>query len=172
MIKDSGPNEDDEEILNVLRRAEDSFLSTREIAKPLSIGKEQTRNRLMELEEDGRVEVKAFGKSWGWKLSESEPEAEVYPQISHVSLWSHRLNDWADAFIRSGALFFVAGGISVLISLTAMIQSSPPPLFSADLYLAGGYIFLAAGAVSILLSGGTKLFARMWVQYARKRAEN
>lgn len=64
------PRESDEEILTVLRGAEDPVLSTAEVAEQLTIERRSTLNRLRALEEQELVESKQIGgRNTVWWLS-------------------------------------------------------------------------------------------------------
>ena len=147
------------------------YLSTSEIAEGLSIGSAQTRNRLMELEAQGRVDSKSFGQSRGWCLSESESREIIHPQISTISRWSNIIKGCSKSVYRTGAAFFAAGGVLVVAALTVAIKGTTPPLFTSDQLLVYGYASLAAGGVSVLLAGLMKLTASIAVVVAKYRTE-
>lgn len=86
------PRESDEEILAVLRSAEDPVLSTAEVADQLTIERRSTLNRLRALEEQGLVESKQIGgRNTVWWLSASETADAAIPSD--------------DPFFSEGALF-------------------------------------------------------------------
>jgi len=51
----------DEELLNVLRRADEPFLETPAIIKEVEIGDRGVLKRLKQLQEEGRLETKTIG---------------------------------------------------------------------------------------------------------------
>lgn len=86
------PRESDEEILSVLRSAEDPVLSTAEIAEQLTIKRRSTLNRLHTLEERGLVESKQIGgRNTVWWLSTKGQTGDAIPDD--------------DPFFSKGALF-------------------------------------------------------------------
>ncbi|WP_318257373.1 helix-turn-helix transcriptional regulator [Halosegnis longus] len=65
------PTDTDEDILDVLRNADDPVLTTTEVAEHLSIGRRATLNRLQDLQQDGHLQSKKTGaKSTVWWLTE------------------------------------------------------------------------------------------------------
>ena len=64
------PNDTDQDILNVFKKTTDPVLSTAEVAEQISIGRRATYNRLVDLEEGGKLQSKKIeGKSTVWWLA-------------------------------------------------------------------------------------------------------
>lgn len=149
--KPNDPNESDEDILNVLREADDRYLSTKEIANELSIGKRQTGGRLNELEAADRVERRQFGRTHAWRLGPNEPTDPVDPDLGSIIKWSVWSRSYGKDVQRIGKGFLVLGGALVFVSLTASIQNASLPPFTNTELLVLGYGFLAAsGAVFVI----------------------
>lgn len=86
------PRASDEDILSVLRNADDPVLSTAEIADQLPIKRRSTLDRLRGLEEQGLVQSKQIGgRNTVWWLSSAD-SSDAAP-----------LSD--DPFFAEGALF-------------------------------------------------------------------
>lgn len=86
------PRESDEDILSVLRSAEDPVLSTAEIAEQLTIKRRSTLDRLRTLEEHDLVESKQIGgRNTVWWLSVRGRTGAAIPSD--------------DPFFSEGALF-------------------------------------------------------------------
>lgn len=150
--KSNGPDVSDEDILNVLREeGGDRYLSTKEIADELSIGKRQTGGRLNELEGKDRVERRRFGQSHAWRLGPNEPTNPVDPELGPVIQWSVWSKSYGKDVQRIGLGFFVLGGVLAFVSLTASLQNVALPPFTNTELLVIGYGFLAAsGAVFVM----------------------
>jgi len=153
--------ESDETILNVLRRAEDDYLSNQDIADELSIDAPQVNNRMDDLWGEGRVERRNVGTGYLWKLSETETRTPIYPDYEYVADWSRKLRWWGMAFRPAGRLFTLAGATIVVIALSAVIGSMPLPMYSAQKYLAGGYVSAGVGILTWMLSYVLRLMAVM-----------
>lgn len=86
------PRATDEDILSILRSADDPVLSTAEIADRLPIKRRSTLDRLRSLEEQSLVESKQIGgRNTVWWLSESVDSDSRIPDD--------------DPFFAEGALF-------------------------------------------------------------------
>lgn len=160
--------ESDETILNVLRRAEDDYLSNQDIADELSIDAPQVNNRMGELwdEGEGRIERRNVGTGYLWKLSETETRTPIHPDYEYVADWSRKLRWWGMTVRPVGRWFTLAGAAVVVIALSAVIGSTPLPVYSTQEYLAGGYVSAAVGIVTWMLSYGLRLAAVMLPRFA------
>lgn len=147
------PNESDEEILNVLRRSDEEYMSTKEIANDLSIGKRRTGGRLNELENKRRVERKEFGQTNAWKLAEGEPQQPVNRELGNIIYWSTWTKKYSQDVQQIGKLFLWFGAGFVVLSLTASVQNVSFPLLTNTQLLVLGYGFLL-GSGAIYLTAG------------------
>ena len=153
------PNVHDEEILNVLRRElekedGDEELTTKEIAGCISIGHDQTHNRLSTLKDEKRVTKRRAGQTDMWALAETEPKTVVNPELGPVVGWCSRARWWASRIHREAKRIAAIGLVFLLIGSTAWITNLTLPLTRWPVVLAWGYTM---GVVSGAFLGGAAL---------------
>lgn len=165
----NGPDESDEDILNVLREADDRYLSTKEIADELTIGKRQTGGRLNELEAADRVERRQFGRTHAWRLGPNEPTNPVDPELGSIIKWSVWSKSYGKDVQRFGKGFLLLGGALVFVSLTATLQDVSLPPFTNTELLVLGYGFLAASGAVFVVAGCFRLVGMMAPRIAERR---
>jgi len=164
----NGPEDTDEEILNVLREADEEYLPTTEIAEELSNGKRRTGGRLNELEGEGRVEHKELGQTYIWTLADEEHSNPVKPGLGDIVRRSNLLRHYGKGIATTGKDIFIIGGVFVLVSLTANLQGASLPLLSNTQILIGGYMALVGGGGALFIGEAIYLSGVLAPQVAEK----
>ena len=137
-----GPNDPkvtDEEILNVLREADDEYLSRTEIQDELPIG-DQTSNRLNALEEENRVVKREMGLGNLWKLHPSEPETPMNPRLGVVVPWSAKMRYWSQQAWEASRSVAVVGVLLIIVALSAAVTGHSFPFVTWQTALTWGYV--------------------------------
>ena len=152
----------DEKILNVIRESEAGFVGTTEVSDTdqIDLKEDAVRNRLAALEDDGRVHKKRLGHpergNLAWYLAEDERERPVSPD----NYWLARACQEGQAIsknvFRVGAVFALAGIISVMLAITTDLYGVGSEFLQAELLLSVGYALAAAGFANIGLGGLSK----------------
>lgn len=151
VTQQDGPNSPkvtDEEILNVLRRAEDTYLTTTEVKEELPIG-EQTSNRLTDLEEETRVTKRKTGQGYLWKLHQTEPKIEMNPRLGPVVRWGSKMRWWSQQIWENSKLVGFGGGLLIILALSAGLAEIAVPFVTWQIALAWGYITVIVAAAFI-----------------------
>jgi len=144
----------DETILRVLRRADDPYLSTSEVAEELPIGQRATHNRLEDLAERGVIKKKSVGAGNIWRtqtdeVAESQTNAASGEPVSG-SVNGHRQSPFItfqtkwSTVITIGVIAFASSALLLLFTITMTVNGIP--LLFVDL----GLILLAAVGLAIL----------------------
>lgn len=150
----NAPKVTDEEILNILRRADDEFLTTTEIREELPIG-EQTSNRLKGLEEENRVVKRKTGQGYLWKLHPTEPKTEMNPRLGPVVRWSSQTQWWSQQIWEASKSVATISVLLIIAALSAGVTETTFPFVAWQTALAWGYVTaIVAGA----FMGGAWLF--------------
>lgn len=147
----------DREILNVFRYAQNSdetMLKTKEIADELPITHEWTRQRLNDLEDDGRVKSRDFSGVDVWRLSPTETPTPVPGNALDLGWWSFQAYETAFASYRFGAVLLMTGGLFLIPTFVIIASAEVNSLlFSGDNYasaamtaaLISSFFFIAGG---------------------------
>lgn len=147
---------EDEEILNVIRQSENKEVPKPDIddAPEITIGKEAVRQRLNQLESDGRIDSRTVGRMRLWRLGELEAED---PVKNPAMAKAHR---WANLLTATGRTYFYIASGCLFTSITFFILflhgnagQIDPPLLTGDQILFAGYIFGYGGAIFGILFG-------------------
>jgi len=146
----------DEEILNVIRQAENTEIPTDDILnhETITIGREGLRNRLNNLESQNRVTSRTVGNARWWQLGELETEKVVQkPAIAKAHRWSDLLyaNGKMYFYLASGLLF--ASVVFFIMFLHIQAGQVNPPLLTEQQVLFTGYLFAYSGAAIGILFG-------------------
>ena len=140
------PRDSDEEILNVFRRElqkldGDEWLTTTEVSEELSIGSDQTGNRLDTLEDEGRVERRRAGQTDMWKLDDQEPKEVMNPKLGTVVKASTEFRRSGDFLWNLGKTLGAIALAIMIIALTISMTNVRIPLSDWTVVLALGYLF-------------------------------
>lgn len=135
----NAPKVTDEEILNVLRRADDEYLTTTEVRSELPIG-EQTSNRLNDLEEESRVTKRKTGQGYLWTLHTNEPKIEMNPRLGPVVRWSSKTRRWSQHIWQASKNIGIGGVLLIILALSAGIAEIAVPFVTWQTALAWGYL--------------------------------
>ncbi|MFP9192159.1 hypothetical protein ACLI4Q_10950 [Natrialbaceae archaeon A-CW1-1] len=156
----------DEEIIEAICHHDEDELTTAEIEDELPLGTKQTRSRLRELEQEGRVVSTTIARRLIWELDESEPETPLSDSgAEHLRRSKHFL-EFADLSYRIGSHLFGVGGLLLLVYLTAEIQGLSFAALTNPLVGISGYAFLAVGATMVGIASVSRLGAVLF----RRRA--
>lgn len=165
------PEDSDEDILNVLREADEMYLTSKDVSQPLSIKKRQTGGRLNELEAEGRVVREEFGRTHVWRLADNEPETPVDPTRGNVILWSNRGKRWGGTLWMAGKWVIAYGALLAFISLTASVEGVSPPIYTRPQLLAYGWAFLGGGGVVLLVGAVLQGLGRLLPRVVSRKME-
>lgn len=141
----NAPKVSNEEILNVLRRADDEYLTTTEVQEELPIG-DQTSNRLNDLQKEGRVTRRKTGQGYLWALTDSEPETEQNPQLGSIIQWSAKTQEWSRQIWWASKMVGGAGVLLIILALSAAIAEIAVPIITWEEALAWGYLIAIVAA--------------------------
>lgn len=144
------PEVKDRELLNVIRRAENKEVPTPDIedADGITIEIEAVRQRLNQLESEGRVESRTVGSMRLWRLGELEADEPVRNQAMETA---HRRANMLTSLGKT-YLYLAVGGLFTAITFFILFlhgnagQINPPILTEQQLLL-GGYLFGYGGAL-------------------------
>ena len=150
----------DEEILNVIRGADQKVLKTGEIADSLPISQAWTGTRLNELESEGRVHSKSAGRGRVWWLDEAESPFLVAEGIGDIMLYSSLANRTSKTVGVTGlSMFMISGALLIPIFLFNVFPFlKRGPLSVQDLVTVAMLAAIVAGLL-LVAGGGLKLFS-------------
>jgi DNA-binding Lrp family transcriptional regulator len=152
----------DEKILNVLRESEAGFVGTTEVSddERIDLKEGAVRNRLEDLEEDGRVHQKRIGHpergNLAWYLADDERERPV----SADRYWLARVCEEGRAIsgnlLRIGGVVALAGMMAVMLSISADLYGIQAAFLQPSTAGSVGYALAAAGFANVAIGGGFK----------------
>lgn len=146
----------DEEILNVIRRAENKEVPTGDIVEHdvITIEREGLRKRLNDLESEGRLTSRTVGSARWWQLGELETE-KVVTEPAMAKAYK-----WAELLYSTGKMYFYLAAGAVFVSVIFFIMflhtqagQVNPPLLTEQRILLIGYGFAYVGAIIGVLFG-------------------
>lgn len=139
-----------EEILNVLRRMDDDWLPTPDVASPVDNGRKRVQEQLFELKGEGRVKHREIGNAHVWRLAPDEVSTPIDPELAGAAKWARNLRNVGTATRQTGFYFFAGGGALALLSLTASLQNITLSVVTKTELLVLAYGTLAGGGAAIL----------------------
>lgn len=169
LLNQNGADDDDdslsdEAILNVIRRADETVLTTAEIADELPVTQNWTSKRLNELETKERVHSKSAGQGRVWWLDEAEPDNHVPSSIGDLMWYAVEADQAAtNVWIMSMGMFVIGGLLMIPIFLFGVL----PPLKALPLTMqdfATGAILAAVGGSLFLIGGGVLKLAGVYIR--------
>ena len=150
------PEVTDEELLNVIRRSNNTEVPTKDIADDptITIGPEAVRVRLNQLENENRVSSRSAGTMRMWQLGELETDDPVRePGMAKAHWWANLSKGFGRTFgaFAFGLLF--AAVLFFIMYLHTQTGDIDPPLLSQQQILVNGYLFAYTGAALGLIAG-------------------
>lgn len=170
LLNQNGEDDDDDDslsdeaILNVIRRDDETVLTTAEIADELPVTQNWTSKRLNELETKERVHSKSAGQGRVWWLDETEPDAHVPSSLGDLMWYTVEADQAATNIWIMGLGMFIIGG---LLMIPIFLMGAFPPLQAIPLTIqdfATGAILAALGGALFLIGGGILKLASLWLQ--------
>lgn len=152
----------DEKILNVIRESEAGFVGTTEVSEsePVDLKEDAVRNRLENLEDDGRVHKKRLGHpergNLAWYLADEERDRPVSPDNYWLARACQEGQDISSNVLRVGVVIGLAGVVSVMLAITSNLYGVGTGMVRADILLTVGYALAGAGFANIGLGGLSK----------------
>lgn len=159
------PRDSDEEILNVFRRDlqkpdGEEWLTTKEMSEDLSIGSDQTSNRLNTLKNEDRVEKRRAGQTDMWKLDGQEPKEVVNPKLGSVVKSSTEFRRSGNALNNLGKTLGVIALVIMVFALTISMADFSMPLGDWTVVLALGYLFGVFAGMFVGIAAVFDIFGR------------
>jgi len=152
----------DEKILNVIRESEAEFVGTTEVSddERVEIKEDAVRNRLDDLEDEGRIHKKRLGHpergNLAWYLADEERERPV----SAERYWLARVCEEGRAIsgnvLRIGGLVALAGMMTVMLSISADLFGLQAAVLQPATAGSVGYALAAAGFANVAVGGAFK----------------
>lgn len=170
---DDGKNVPDEQILNIFRKSSRVGIGTQELADVVGMSRQGVKNRLDDLEDEGRVRSEKIGDVLVWDLHPDERGEVVPPEINRLVHAFEKVRDQIGLTRRVGEYFLLTGFALIFTSLSTALTTTPiDPL--ADLLLVVGYATAAGGGVAWAIGGGAQLavFVTERVVYWRLTGES
>jgi len=168
----NGPNDpevNNEEILNELRRSEEEYLTSGQIADGLPVDSPQINNRLKEMKGE-RVTKRNAGQAYLWTLHEEETSDVVDPRLGTIVSTSTTARRVAKSVQKGSKIVVVGGFILLLISVTVAVSDARLPFITWSYLLSWGYLssivgllFLASAWVTYLLMMATPRLAEWYL---------
>jgi hypothetical protein len=152
----------DEKILNVIRDSEAGFVGTTEVSEsePVDLKEDAVRNRLENLEDDGRVHKKRVGHpergNLAWYLAEEERERPVSPNNYWLARACQEGQHISSNVFRIGAVIALAGIVSVMLAITTNLFAIGSGIVRSEILLTFGYALVGGGFANIALGGLSK----------------
>jgi len=153
----------DEKILNVIRESEAGFVGTTEVSNDdrIDLKEGAVRNRLEDLEDDGRIHQKRIGHpergNLAWYLAEGERERPV----SAERYWLARVCEEGRAIsgnvLRIGGVVAVAGMMTLMLSISADVFGLQTAILQPSTAGSVGFALAIAGFTNVTIGGGFKL---------------
>jgi hypothetical protein len=148
--------ESDQAILDVFTQSSDKFLTTREVAEQLDIGKRQTGTRLNQLEEASKLESKAAGGGRIWWLSEDVDRSSMVASAMLRLVFS-RMDV---QFGLIGLILGLTGGLGMVLFLGLSVTETTFPLLTEQNALLLGFYGIVLSMSFLVVAIVTYLFQR------------
>jgi len=166
----------DEQILNEIRLSEAGFVGTTEISESERVERETdtVRERLKELEEDGRVNKKRIGHPERGNLAWYLPEDSRQEPVNTDIYWAVQVAEGARGIGHNvliiGAIAALFGVLLMVTGLFAIITDFQLVFLSGGRAAGYGLALSAAGAANVLVGGGMKFGSVISERVLDKRA--
>lgn len=151
-----GKSYTDEQILNVLRKADRPFTQTKRFAKELGCSKRTAQKRLNTLEEEERVVSKEIGQAKVWWLDDAEPHQPVKESGARILRLSTLLTAYTTGVFQTWILLFGASGFLLLVYLTANAQGMELPIFGNEGITIAAFLLALSGGIGVGIWGFLK----------------
>ena len=150
------PEVTDEELLNVIRRSDNTEVPTKDIVDDpsITIEYEAVRIRLNQLENENRVSSRSAGRMRMWELGELETDEPVRePAMAKAYWWSNLTRGLGRSFgaVAFGLLF--AAVLFFIMFLHTQSGDINPILLTQQQLLVAGYGFAYTGALMGVFAG-------------------
>ncbi|WP_323674760.1 hypothetical protein [Halorubellus sp. PRR65] len=152
----------DERILNVIRESKAGFVGTTEVSNDerVDLKEDAVRNRLEDLEEEGRIHQKRIGHpergNLAWYLADDERERPV----SAERYWFARVCEEGRVIsgnvLRIGGVAALAGMMMILLSISAELFDLQFALLQASTAGSVDFALAIAGFSNVMIGGGFK----------------
>lgn len=139
----------DEQILNVLRKADRPFIQTRRVVDELGCSQRTAQKRLNQLEGESRVRSEEFGQGKLWWLDESEPDEPVEEAGAKYFRLSMTLDGYATNMLYTWLGQFGMSGFLLLVYLTARAQAVTVPVFGVGGIAYTAFAIATAGGIGV-----------------------
>lgn len=166
----------DEKILNVIRESDAGFVGTTEVSddERIELKEDAVRNRLEDLEDEGRVHQKRIGHpergNLAWYLVEDERERPV----SAERYWFARACEEARAIsgnvLRIGGVVALAGMMTIMISISADMFGLQSALLQPSAAGSVGFALAIAGFANVTIGGGLKVGLSLTEAFVSRRS--
>ncbi|QIO25552.1 hypothetical protein [Haloarcula sp. JP-L23] len=149
----------DEKILNVIRESDAGFVGTTEVSddERLEIQEGAVRNRLDDLEDDGRVHKKRLGHpergNLAWYLADDERERPVSADRYWLARLCEEGREISGNVLRIGAVVALAGMMTVMLSISADLYGLQMAVLQPSTAGSVGFALAAAGFANVALGG-------------------
>lgn len=142
-----------EAILNVLRRHDGPVLGTSDIADEIEMSGTGTKNRLEELEDEGRVVSQRVGNNLVWGLHPDERQKPVEPRIDRLVRSFDEIRETFKVTRFLGIAILLTGFALMFLGLTADVTATSLAVISPSKLVAYGYAVAAAGGAAWAIGG-------------------
>ncbi|WP_410766418.1 hypothetical protein [Haloferax sp. DFSO60] len=153
----------DEKILNVIRESKAGFVGTTEVSddERIDLKEDAVRNRLENLEDEGRIHQKRIGHpergNLAWYLAEDERKRPVSAERYWFARVCEEGRTVSENVLRVGGIAALAGMMMITLSISADVYGLQFALLQPSLAGKVGFGLAIAGFANVAVGGGLKV---------------